>query len=168
MPETPPSQLTFGFDEIARDAVLSPDRLYRYQLIRRWGAGDLVAWIMLNPSTADADIDDPTITRCMGFARRWGYAGIVVVNRFALRSTDPDQLLTSTDPFGPNNTETLQSVAAYPLIIAAWGSHKATRQLDAHLPVGLDLHCLAVNSDGSPKHPLYVRGDVSLARWVRT
>lgn len=159
-------QLALGFDGITRNAYLSTDLRYRYLLHRRWGYGDRMAWIMLNPSTADSDIDDPTIVRCMGFARRWGFSGMVVVNRFALRSTDPDQLMASSDPFGPDNGQWLNILPNYQLVVAAWGSHKAVRKLNPPLPA-VELQCLAVNGDGQPRHPLYVRGDAQLSRWER-
>jgi hypothetical protein len=158
-------QLAIGFDDITRGAILSPDLRYRYHLHRSWGSGPRVGFAMLNPSKADSDIDDPTIVRCMGFARRWGYDGIEVVNRFALRATDPDQLMdySSVDAFGPDNDKWLKTMGALPLVIAAWGSHRAVRH--APLLPDIEWHCLAINTDGQPKHPLYIRGDAMPIRW---
>lgn len=84
-------------------AVLSDDGQYRCQLERTWGFGDAVTFVMLNPSTADARKDDPTIRRCLSYARSWGYDGIRVVNLYALRSSDPKMLKTVADPVGPEN-----------------------------------------------------------------
>ena len=72
--------------------VFESVRMYRYVLTRSWAEGSMVVWVMLNPSTADARVDDPTIRKVMGFSRRWGYAGCVVVNLFGLRATDPKAL----------------------------------------------------------------------------
>jgi hypothetical protein len=85
-------------------AVLSDCGTYRYELHRSWDpAGSLCAWVMLNPSMADADLDDPTIRRCRSFSRSWDYGGIVVVNLYALRATDPEQLRRHPDPVADND-----------------------------------------------------------------
>mgnify|MGYP000880158315 CR=1 FL=1 len=84
-------------------AGFSPDREFRYTLTRRWDDRLLVNFLMLNPSTADENIEDPTIRRCMGFARDWGYGGLMVTNIFAYRSTDPKALYKVPDPTGPAN-----------------------------------------------------------------
>lgn len=90
--------------EVATTAGISECGTYRYWLCREWSPGlDSLVWLMLNPSTADATQDDPTIRRCMGFARRWGYGGITVVNLYAYRATNPRDLLTAADPVGPEN-----------------------------------------------------------------
>ncbi len=92
-------------------AVLSADGVYRYRLWRTWDASKpTLAFLMLNPSTADATEDDPTIRRCLGFAKEWGYGSLVVVNLFALRSPNPDALRENDDPVGPENGEHLQIV----------------------------------------------------------
>src|SRR5436309_3459089 len=106
-------------------AVISPDGLYRYILTRRWSAeGKTVVFIGLNPSTADDVRDDPTIRRCIGFAKSWGGSTLIMVNLFALRSTDPLALLRASDPVGPQNDSWLRSaVHAADVSIAAWGVH---------------------------------------------
>ena len=81
----------FGVD-LCKSAVLSPCWTYRYELTRRWSSRPLVGWVMLNPSTADAEADDPTVRRCVRFANAWGYGGLVIRNLFALRATDPSEL----------------------------------------------------------------------------
>jgi len=96
---------------LQRGAVISPCGLYRYSLTRTWSAALPLPFVMLNPSTADADIDDPTIRRCMAFARREHAGGIIVANVFAYRATSPADLWKATDPFGPWNDDTLETVA---------------------------------------------------------
>ncbi len=86
---------------VTKEAVISDCGRYRYRLTRRWGDGPLLSFIMLNPSTADAEVDDPTIRRCMGFARRDGYGGIVVGNLYAFRTTKPKALFAADNPLGP-------------------------------------------------------------------
>jgi hypothetical protein len=144
-------------------AVFSEDRRYRYELGRRWADGDLLDWVMLNPSTADEDQDDPTIRRCIGFARDWGYAGVRICNLFAAPSTDPAALMNYyAAPWGVDNPEYLAH-AEGPVTMCAWGSHRSV-----DLRVGdvawiallrrrpARLMCLGINKDGHPKHPLYV------------
>lgn len=150
-------------------AVLSADGTYRYLLTRRWADGPAALFVMLNPSTADAFTPDPTITRCTGFARRWGYGGMSVVNLYGLRSTSPAALATHPDPVGPDNDEIIAAACREPqvhLVIAAWGT--AFRDADRPRKVtaiitqaGLAVSCLRVTRDGHPWHPLYVRGDTT-------
>jgi hypothetical protein len=150
-----------------RGAELSTDGLYRYRLWRHWHPdGDRVAWVMLNPSTADAVADDATIRKITGFSQRWGFAGLEVVNLYAYRATDPRVLRQLDDPVGPDNVATVDRVLdAATLIVAAWG---AGAPLDAGWAIvgGRDLHCLGVTKDGSPRHPLYVRNDTVTERFV--
>src|SRR3989449_11540410 len=110
------------------DACFSRCGTYRYALWRRWAAGPQVLFVMLNPSTADAQRDDPTIRRCIGFARRWGCGGIEVVNLFALRATDPRRLRYTRDPVGPENVAHLARAAGRASLVgAAWGADPAAR-----------------------------------------
>ncbi|KLO31901.1 hypothetical protein ABW16_01850 [Mycolicibacter heraklionensis] len=165
----------FESAESTSSAVISDCGLYRYELIRRWGAGKLVEFIMLNPSTADAAADDPTIRRCMGFARAWRYDGIIVRNLYAYRSTDPRGLVAIDDPIGPRNREFLTAGGAG-LTIVAWGSHPAASHWwhnchgDVTDTAGAlrqrELWCLGINGNGSPKHPLYIPGRVAPRRWT--
>lgn len=148
-------------------AVISSCGTYRYELFRRWAAGPQLAWIMLNPSTADATVDDPTIRRCIGFARAWGYGAIVVWNLFALRATDPRDLGQHPDPVGPANDLTLlNGVRRRELTICAWGAHgsflgrgQTVRQLIAR--EGLRVHHLGLTKSGHPRHPLYLPGSTT-------
>ncbi len=155
-------------------AIFSEDRRHRYMLQRRWSDGSLMVWVMLNPSTADETIDDPTIRRCIGFARRRGcdgraFSGIHVVNVMAFRATSPKECLEADDPFGPENAKYLR-VAAYCggwKVVCAWGTKAPAKYvklaLEALQPA--TLFCLGTTKDGSPKHPLYVRGDAALVRY---
>ena len=117
---------------------------------------------MLNPSTADANIDDPTIRRCMGYAMRWGYYGIIVVNLFALRATDPNDLCASDDPIGPENYHYIfQASREASLTIAAWGIRgKYLKQDEKVLAQLTNCHYLALTKNGSPRHPLYLRKEL--------
>ena len=149
-------------------AVLSDCGLYRYRLDRRWGDGPTCGFIMLNPSTADADMDDPTIRRCIGFAKREGYGGIIVVNLYAFRATSPKDMQAAPFPFGPDNHSHLTDIAraAYYAdvpIICAWGANDQGDTVKAIFrEAGVRMVCLGRTKDGSPRHPLYVRADQPL------
>lgn len=147
-------------------ARFSADGRYRYRLWRHWDASrPRVAFVMLNPSTADARRDDPTIRRCIGFARRWGFGGVEVVNLFALRAPDPRALRVAADPVGPANDRylrrTLRSVSH---IVLAWGTDRmARRSSGARLLFSRRRsRCLGLTRSGEPRHPLYLRGDARL------
>jgi hypothetical protein len=141
-------------------ATFSHDRRYRYRLWRRWDPSlSVVAFVMLNPSTADASRDDPTIRRCIGFAKRWGFAGIEIVNVFGFRATDPGALRRASDPIGPRNARHIRRAAeGAALVVAAWGADRAVATRAATLPRELRrrMRCLGVTRSGAPKHPLYV------------
>lgn len=150
-------------------AVLSGDGLYRYELTRRWDDGPLALWIMLNPSTADARQDDPTIRRCIGYSKREGMGGLAVVNLYALRTTRPIHLAEHHNPVGPENVATLKHWIAHPLchlVVAAWGawSHPTLERMDTFVAEyarewNQPLACLGTTKNGSPRHPLYVKAD---------
>lgn len=158
---------------IRRDAVLSPCKRYRYSLTRSWDpsvfadVGVRVLFVMLNPSTADADRDDPTIRKCMAYARRWGFASLEVVNLFAWRAPDPKQLLIvpdrGEDIVGSRNDEHIvTAVQRAQLVVAAWGKVKPAlepRARHVRTLIGDGARCLWRNGDGSPGHPLYLRLD---------
>lgn len=110
-----------------RNAIISEGGRYRYALTREWGRGPRVLFIMLNPSTADAMQDDPTIRKCIGFAQRWGYSKLTVVNLYAYRATKPDDLwqaaLDGVDIMGPKNATCIDTAASCAnMIVAAWGA----------------------------------------------
>jgi hypothetical protein len=148
---------------VHKSAWISPCQRYRYRLQRMWGPGLPVVWIMLNPSKADASQDDPTIKKCMAFARRWGAGGIVVVNLFAYRETDPVLLKGMRDNIvGPDNDAHILSETHGRRIIAAWGCDGTLYNRDRHvmqLLAGRKVECLKLTKDGHPWHPLYVKGD---------
>jgi hypothetical protein len=140
---------------------------YRYNLWRSWGvgggssAGEAPLFVMLNPSTADADTDDATIRKCIGFAKAWGFGCLTVVNVFGLRATDPRDLFTSEDPVGADNDDAIVSaVRSHQLIVAAWGVQAAkvdpARVRRVRNLLGARVMCLKKSKDGHPWHPLYV------------
>jgi hypothetical protein len=118
---------------------------------------------MLNPSTADAARDDPTIRSCVHFTRQWGYGGLVVVNLFAWRATDPAELVAASDPVGPANDATIARYAMGRRIIAAWGSHGELLDRDCAVLEMLGdrrrIACLGLTASGKPRHPLYSARD---------
>ena len=147
-----------------RDTFFSGDRKYRYRLTRVWDkTKPIVAFVMLNPSTANEEADDPTIRRCIAFARAWGYGGIHVVNLYALVSTDPEKLLSEPDSIGGVTDDYLEMAAfTTSKVIVAWGNHGADnqRRVDSVIKILTrfqDIYCLGKNQNGQPKHPLYVR-----------
>jgi hypothetical protein len=146
-------------------AVLSDCGHYRYALWRDTnilGNEGQVRFVMLNPSTADATEDDPTIRRCVRFAADWGFARLVVANVYALRSTDPAGLADAADPVGPENDHWLRETYS-DQTIAAWGASKyLSREREAEVLTlltyggSLGLDCLGQTKDLRPRHPLYV------------
>lgn len=140
-------------------ALLSPCRTYRYDLWRTWLGGDGYAmFVGLNPSTADETKDDPTIRRCISFAKAWGYAGLCMTNLFAFRATDPQEMIVANDPVGPQNDEILRMHANDAgVVVAAWGVHGTLLQRDKTVRTMLPkMHCLRLTKDGHPGHPLYL------------
>lgn len=149
-----------------RGAELSEDGMYRYSLWRRWDAGRArVTWIMLNPSTADAEIDDPTIRRCIGFAKAWGAGGIRVVNLYPFRATHPADLWEAAAPIGYGNLNAIERAVDAPhgVTIAAWGTHGKDAQVrevrTLFYEMGIPLYALKLTKEGAPGHPLYVAAD---------
>jgi hypothetical protein len=156
-------------------AIISPCGAYRYHLWRRWDdCLPTMVWVMLNPSTADASVDDPTIRRCIGFAKREGCGGISVLNVFALRATDPSELLRHPDPFGPENESYLgyaRQVALMTILVLGWGAKMTDRRLRHHyrcaetLVVTQKPKCFGTTKSGDPRHPLYLKADAPLVPW---
>ena len=143
-----------------KNAVISDDHVYRYLLSRHWDIRKpVVLFVMLNPSTADANADDPTIRRCIGFANQMGMGGLLVGNLYALRSADPQMIACCEDPVGQDNDAYLSEMRSVAeIVIAAWGSSKyIDRERERHV-AGLmgSMYCLRENRDGRPAHPLYV------------
>lgn len=152
-------------ETMERTAVISDCGTWRYRLGRRWADGPTLCWVMLNPSTADALEDDPTIRRCIGFARRDGYGAIDVINMCAYRATKPEALLgldyqTRTGPH--NRVHWTQATSAADRIVAAWGAWPDAHPSIERTPFYADsdkVVCLGTTKSGAPKHPLYVKGD---------
>jgi hypothetical protein len=141
-------------------AVFSDCGAYRYALWRRWGQGSAAMFVGLNPSTADETQDDPTVRRCIRFARDWGHDALVMTNLFAWRSTDPLGLRAPHDPVGPENDRHLFELArGAGVVIAAWGVHgtlagRAERVVESGI-LG-PYYVLGLTKDGHPRHPLYM------------
>jgi len=141
---------------------------YRYALWRAWSADyPRVAFILLNPSTADEQWNDPTIRRCMGFARAWEFGAVEVVNLFAYRATEAKMLLKIDDPVGEENDRfLLQAVERCSTVVVGWGTRGTLlgrdRQVISQLSGRNDVYCLGTTSGGQPRHPLYVKGDAIL------
>lgn len=147
------------------DCVFSDCGEYRYTLWRRWSASPLDQYLMiigLNPSTADARQDDPTIRRCIDFANRSGFRALCMTNLFAWRDKEPAKMKQAKDPIGPENDYWLRRCAkGAGLIIAAWGRNGIHGRRDLNVIQALKneghfIHCLKTNANGTPRHPLYV------------
>jgi hypothetical protein len=149
---------------ILKDAVIDSTGMYRYSLRRSWNEHQRsVLFVMLNPSKADANIDDPTIKRCMGFAKYWGFGSLEVVNLFAFRATNPDELKKCEDPVGPDNDIYIRSAAIRSdQIITAWGTNGSLSARNAEVMeilYSFRTYCLGISKAGHPKHPLYIAGE---------
>lgn len=156
-------------------------RPYRYLLYRRSdpaadaGKGSLCAFVLLNPSTADANQDDPTIRRCIGYAKAWGHMHVVIANIFAYRATDPRELYrvhkAGVDPIGKNNDHVIAMLAnTADELVCGWGAHgdflgrgSQVKQIIARYRVAPK--ALRVTKDGHPSHPLYLPGDLKPGRF---
>jgi hypothetical protein len=143
------------------DAVFSPCRRYRYTLSRTWDSTlPTVNFIMLNPSTADETVDDPTIARQIVRSKLWGYGSLVITNLFAWRSTDPSVLPDIEDPVGEMNDGCIEVTARHSdLVIVGWGNHGGLRgrsQAVLKLLEPITLKALKVTKEGHPQHPLYL------------
>lgn len=143
-------------------ASFSRSRVFRYSLLRRWSPGQRSAcFCLLNPSTADARRNDPTVRRCIGYAMDWGFDALEVVNIFALRSTDPAALTQHPDPVGPGNDRAiLRAVQRADLVVLGWGAHgqlfnRGRRVIQLIAPHATP-HCLGLTAAGHPRHPLYL------------
>jgi hypothetical protein len=148
-------------------ATIDPTGKYRYSLWRLWD--DLlpkVLFIMLNPSTADGTVDDPTIRRCIRFAQDWGFGSLEVVNLFAYRATYPMDLKTCSDPVGPDNDIHIRRAAIQANhIVCAWGTmgdlFKRNERV-ADILFSFRTYCFEITKNGQPKHPLYIAANKEL------
>lgn len=156
-------------------AIFSSCESYRYSLWRFWGdslvLGNAVAFIGLNPSTADEWCNDPTVTRCINFARHWGYDGMVMLNAFAFRATDPRQMKDCLEPIGKYNDTKIQHVVfSAGLVVCCWGNHgthlgRSTEVRQRLRDVATPVTHLGLTRIGEPKHPLYLRSDTEAILW---
>lgn len=166
------------FEDVRKSAVISDCGTYRYSLERRWGDGPAVLFVMLNPSTADAEQDDPTIRRCIGFARDWGADGIRVCNLYPWRATSPRDLPRGPEVFGElpggheHNARAIdRALDGADRVIMAWGANPGpwpsqpavvAAQIRA---AGHDLYALGRTKDGHPRHPLYMPASAVPIPW---
>ena len=155
-------------------AIFDRSGRYRFLLWRMISGaskrGTRVTFVMLNPNQADEQSDDPTIRRCIGFARRWGYERLQIVNLFALRSPEPRDLILSREPIGHGNDRYIvDAVAESTITVAAWGNYGAhlgrDQQVVDLIKSHSELYCLGLNQTGQPKHPLYLRKDAALLKF---
>lgn len=143
-------------------AVFGDGGRYRYSLTREWDRrGDQLCWIMLNPSKANSERDDPTVRRCIGFARRWGYGGIVIVNLFAQVATYPAELMHAKDPVGPHNDDAITQAIGNRRVICAWGNlciadfeDRARDVMQILEGTKTNPQCLGLTAFGCPCHPV--------------
>lgn len=154
-------ELFAGLDD--RGAELSPCGIYRYTLTREWEDGRCIAWLMFNPSTADATEDDATIRKCVGFSKRWGYGRMIVVNLYAVRSRDPKAVARMVNPEGPlNNYWTREALKESRELICAWGCAQHMPGIGGRINDVMAIarneevstFCLGQRRDYHPRHPL--------------
>ena len=157
------------------DAIFSKCKRYRFTLYRWWNNNlPQVIFVMLNPSSADAEKDDPTIRKCIGYAKSWGCGSIKVLNLFALRATDPYQLFDAKDPIGDSNDWWLKEFMNEELpfeppkyVVCAWGNHGSFMGRSDHVlemwkhndPI-INSYALKINKSGEPSHPLYLKNGI--------
>lgn len=160
-------------------AYISPDGIYRYWLRRqidelykirqKWRP---IVFVMLNPSTADADTDDQTIRRCISFARAWGYSELIVVNLYAFRATDPKLLINNPAAIGRFNDSAIAASIENKMTVVAWGNNAPSDRVAEfceiaarRLPPFNSLWCLGTTKSGSPRHPCRLAADTKLRAW---
>ncbi|PZO44161.1 MAG: hypothetical protein DCF19_02870 [Pseudanabaena frigida] len=146
-----------------KGAVIDKTGTYRYLLWREWDLDkSKLVFVMLNPSKADADIDDPTLRRCINFTKSWGYGSLRVVNLFAYRSASPLDLKKVDDPIGKQNDRYLKkAIKSADQVVVAWGNNGKLMQRDRFVlellsKLNIQPHCLGITKAGYPRHPLYV------------
>lgn len=157
---------------VLSDAVLSENGVYRYSLTRIWDANaPVLVWVGLNPSTADATVNDPTIQKEVKFSKAWGYGGLVKVNLFAFRSTDPVALNGVWDPIGPENPAHIARAIQGRSVLACWGASVPEKYQSYALTLGRNLraltatYVLGLTKHGQPRHPLYMRDGTDPVLW---
>jgi len=152
-------------------ATFSDCERYRYKLWRSWGPGRTCNFLMLNPSTANELVNDPTVERCQVRARKWGFDGLLVTNLFAYRSSSPHEMKRQAEPIGPDNDDAIIDAATQAgIVVCAWGGHGTHRDRDVAVLklllklCGHKLHALKLSPDGNPCHPLYLPYDLTPVR----
>lgn len=161
-------------------ATFSPDLTYRYALARIWDDhGTMLVVVGLNPSTADHEVTDPTLRKLLHFAKRDGYGGLILVNVFAYRATNPVSLRDETRagryPIGEHNQEVIRRALEMPLLaraVAAWGKPRWTSLAPAFAKARTngsrrEWHCFGVTKGGHPRHPLYLKNDTKVRPWTQ-
>lgn len=159
---------------VRKGALLSPSRTYRYILSRSWCSSSTpnqLIVIGLNPSKADARVDDPTVKKLIFITRRFGYNALMLLNLFAYRATDPKELLKVEDPIGPMNNEILESYCSgIGDIVLAWGNggtymERGREVMNMLLPTNKLLKCFGKTGQGHPCHPLYLPKETKIVPW---
>lgn len=156
-------------------AIFSPDRRHRYTLWRQWNAENdptkMVAFVGLNPSKATEWQNDRTVCRCIRFAQRFGFSGMIMLNAFAYRATDPEEMKIQRDPIGEDNDKALVAVAnTVSCVIACWGvdgSFRGRELILCGLLANVDLYCMGRTQEGHPRHPLYLPNNAPRELWRR-
>ena len=152
--------MDFAAVDVETSADFSPCRTYRYALWRTWDKTEpCVLFLGLNPSTADETENDPTITRCIDFAKQWGFGGLCMANLFAFRATQPKDLKQAKAPVGDANDKWLSKLHRDAgLVVAAWGNHgKHMARSEKIRQEFSNLYYLKLNASGEPSHPLYLK-----------
>jgi hypothetical protein len=158
-------------ERMERTADFSPCRRYRYALWRTWGGiTGYAMFVGLNPSTADETEDDPTIRRCIAFAKEWGYGGLCMTNLFAYRATQPTDMMNADDPVGPDNDDWLRDAGGgASVVVAAWGVNGTFSGRNTAVRKTLPrLHYLRLTKAGHPGHPLYLPKTLRPVPWVNS
>lgn len=157
---------------IKKDAYIDKTGRYRYWLMRQWGQNskNFVNFILLNPSKADARLDDPTVRRCTCFAKNLGFDGMYVTNLFAFRTKDPQELKKQLEPMGKENDKYIREKAKISrLVVIAWSNHGSFMNRDkeviAILSQEKSIYCFGINKSGQPTHPSRLKGDTKLIKF---
>lgn len=159
----------FGFG-MQKSAVLSPCRTFRYVLTRVWDTNlPRLLFVLINPATADEKKEDRTSKRVIGFAKRWGFGSVVIVNLFAIRSPYPVDIEKADAPIGPDNDKhILEQAQVADKIVCGWGrygSHKGRDKSVLALLSGFELFALKITKEGHPWHPLYIPYSQELVKY---
>lgn len=156
-----------------KSAYISLCRQYRYYLTRTWGPGPKAMFVGLNPGMDDPETDDLAVRRCVNFAKRWGYGGMIMVNLFSFRASETIDMMVADDPIGPLTDNTILTLLPMVgIVVCVWGPHggrfgRDRKVIDLLLGLGgvKPLYVLGRNSDGSPKTPLYLSAQTLPEPW---